>query len=365
MIINNLFLRKDEDNVAANLFTIPNIPSYENNHLEETIRNRLDNLTKPKGSLGRLETCTVQYLLCRGSADAEIKKSHVYTFAADHGITAQQITPYPKEVTAQMVLNMIGGGAAVNVLAKHAGIRCSVVDVGVASELPEHSQLLNYKITSGTEDFSRGNAMNAEHCCKALTTGIEIALSSDTDLLGCGEMGIGNSASAAALYALLLDCDGASTTGAGTGSSGSLLEKKKRVISDAVNFHRKQWDHTPFDALCRCGGLEIAAITGVMIGAASKRIPVVVDGFICGAAALCALRFNPDIANYLFFAHVSAEQFHRKFLENEGIVPLLDLGMRLGEGTGSVLGMQIIQQALNCYHEMATFSSASVSKEIS
>jgi nicotinate-nucleotide--dimethylbenzimidazole phosphoribosyltransferase len=234
----------------------------------------------------------------------------------------------------------------------------------VSADFPDSIQLLKHKIAYGTKDFSCGNAMTAQECTKALQTGCDLATSSGADLLGLGEMGIGNSASAAALYALLLDLEGDVTTGAGTGAQGPLLAKKKRIIKKAVRFHRERWDSTAFNALCRCGGFEIAAMTGAMLGAASQRVPVVVDGFICGAAALCALRFNPAISDYLFFAHVSAERFHRSFLKKEGIVPLLDLKMRLGEGTGSVLGMQIIIQALNCYFEMATFASASVSREI-
>jgi nicotinate-nucleotide--dimethylbenzimidazole phosphoribosyltransferase len=204
--------------------------------------------------------------------------------------------------------------------------------------------------------------MTAGQCKKAIQAGMEAARASDADLLGAGEMGIGNTASAAALYALFLNLDGELTTGAGTGARGPLLDRKKKVVREAVLFHRSHWDGTPFDALSRCGGFEIAAICGLILGAASRRIPVVVDGFICGAAALAAMRIEPRLKDYLFFAHVSAERFHREFLQREGIRPLLDLGMRLGEGTGAVLAMQIVSQALSCYHEMATFSSASVER---
>lgn len=344
-------------------FQSPRIAPCTDTSLEARIQAHLDDLTKPKGSLGRLEECARRYLLCRGSADAQIRTMQLYTFAADHGITAQNITPYPSEVTGQMVMNMLGGGAAVSVMSRNAGIGYSVVDMGVLPDLPDHNAFVKRKVAPGTADFSVQPAMSADECAQALRAGISIAHTSHADLIGAGEMGIGNSASAAALYALMLSLDGAETTGAGTGSAGDLLARKKQVIHDAVEFHRAQWDGTPVDALRRCGGFEIAGITGLMLGAASRRIPVAVDGFICGVAALIALRIEPLVKEYLFFSHISNEQFHRAFLNREGIVPLLDLGMRLGEGTGAVLAMQIIKQSLCCYHEMATFSSASVSKE--
>ncbi|MBN1577925.1 MAG: nicotinate-nucleotide--dimethylbenzimidazole phosphoribosyltransferase [Chitinispirillaceae bacterium] len=345
-------------------FRFPPIPRCGNPLLENRIQARLDNLTKPRGSLGRLEECALRYLMCRGSADERIRHLELFTFAADHGITARKITPYPKEVTAQMVFNMIGGGAAVSVMSRNAGISSLVVDMGVATDLPDHPALLKRKVAYGTADFSVGPAMTPVQCAQALQTGIEIAASSKADLIAAGEMGIGNSASAAALYALLLDLDGAVTTGEGTGAKGALLARKKRTIQKSLAFHRLRWDKTPFDALRRCGGFEIAAIAGLMIGAASHRVPIVVDGFICGAAALAAMRIDPRLSRYLFFSHVSDELFHRSFLRQAGIVPLLDLKMRLGEGTGAVLAMQIIRQALSCYHEMATFGSASVSREV-
>ncbi len=344
-------------------FMIPAIPMCEDPGLRARIQANLDNLTKPKGSLGRLEECAVRYLLCRGTDFAPLERMALFTFAADHGITAQRITPFPREVTAQMTLNMIEGGAAVSVMCRSAGITCSVVDMGVDGDLPEHATLLGRKIARGTADLSIGPAMTSQQCRNALSTGVDTALSADADLFGVGEMGIGNSAAAAALYALLLDLDGSMTTGKGTGSNGSVLARKRVTVQRAVALHRSEWDQTPLDALRRCGGFEIAGITGFLLGAASKRIPVVIDGFICGAAALTATRIEPAVANYLIYSHVSAERFHRTFLRNGGIKPLLDLGMRLGEGTGAVLAMQIVAQALHCYHEMATFRSASVSRE--
>jgi nicotinate-nucleotide--dimethylbenzimidazole phosphoribosyltransferase len=345
-------------------FQIPAIVACDNKKLEGKIQFHLDDLTKPKGSLGRLEDIAMQYLLCRGSETARIRKPQLFIVAGDHGITEQKITPFPQEVTMQMIANMLQGGAAVSVMSKNAGIWYSVIDAGVAAELPDHPQLIKQKIAPGTADFSCGAAMSHEQCEKALTKGIDLAVKSGTDILGIGEMGIGNTASASALYSLLLDIDTSETVGAGTGALGALLEHKKSIVGKAVRMHRAQWDNTPFDALRRCGGFEVATMTGLILGAASQHIPVVVDGFIAGASALVALYLVPTVRQYLFFSHISAEKFHRDFLRKEGLQPILDLGMRLGEGTGAVLAMQIIMQALNCYHEMATFNSASISNEI-
>lgn len=203
--------------------------------------------------------------------------------------------------------------------------------------------------------------MSHEECLKALDAGQDLVKGSGSDLLGVGEMGIGNTSSASALYSLLLDLNPEDTIGAGTGSVGALLEKKKQAVRDAVLFHRGEWDHTPLEALRRVGGFEIAGMTGMILGGAANRIPVVIDGFVATAAALVAMKMAPAVKDYLFFAHASAEQFHKPFLASQGIAPILSLDMRLGEGTGSVLAMQIIAQAMECYHRMATFDSAGVS----
>lgn len=345
-------------------FTLPEIKPCANPALEKNIKAHLDDLTKPVGSLGRLESLTLQYLLARGTSRDRIRKPQLFTVAGDHGVTDRKITPFPKEVTMQMVMNMLHGGAAVSVLCKNAGIWYSVIDAGVAADFPDHPLLIKRKVAPGTADFASGAAMTADQCVQALTAGMTIATESGSDFFGVGEMGIGNSASASAIYALLLNLPATTTTGAGTGAHGPLLAHKTQTIADALALHRAEWDRSPFEALRRCGGFEVALMTGLMLGAASRRIPVVVDGFIAGAAALVAMRMAPEVTGYLFFSHVSAEQFHRSFCQSEGIVPVLDLGMRLGEGTGSVLAMQIIMQGLNCYHQMATFSSASVSTEI-
>ena len=343
---------------------VSHIKPTANPALQKLVQDHLDDLTKPPGSLGLLEEIAVKYCLCRIKSSAKIKKMHVYTFAGDHGITEEKITPFPPEVTTQMVLNMASEGAAVSVMCKKAGIEYFVVDIGVNADFPEMDNLLNKKVGKGTKNFVNEPAMSHDECKKALFRGYEVGMECHADLVGAGEMGIGNTSSASAIYSLLLDKTPSETTGAGTGSIGALLDKKVHCIEKAVNLHKKEWDGSPFDILRRVGGFEIAGITGLIFGCAAQNIPVVIDGFIASAAALIALRMNPDVGDYLFFAHESNEKFHRDFLKNEEIRPILSLDMRLGEGTGSVLAMQVIQQALECYNTMATFSSAGVANKV-
>jgi nicotinate-nucleotide--dimethylbenzimidazole phosphoribosyltransferase len=305
----------------------------------------------------------MQYCLCRRSEKASLSRAAIYTFAGDHGITESGVAPYPKEVTPQMVLNMCQGGAAVSVMARHAGIADYVVDMGVDFDFADHPKLFKRKIGRGTRNFAKGPAMSSLECLEALSAGFDLAMDAKCDLLGVGEMGIGNSTSASALYALLLDLDPQSTVGAGTGATGDLLDHKARVIKDAVALHRAAWDKTPMDALCRVGGFEIAGMAGFMMGAAASGVPVAVDGFIASAAAAVAIAMAPNLKDYLIFSHQSSERFHGGYLQMMGIQPVLNLGMRLGEGTGAVLAMQIVMQALKCYHEMATFASAGVAEE--
>ncbi len=332
-----------------------------NPELRRQVIARLDALTKPPGSLGRLEELVVQYCLCRGRADAGIETAMVCTFAGDHGITEERITPYPSEVTAQMVANMAAGGAAVSVMAREAGIDATVVDVGVKADVPPGGKVLSSTVGRGTRNSAREPAMAADECERAIEAGAGVARTAEADLLGVGDMGIGNTAASSALYSLLLDLEPAATVGPGTGSAGAVLERKRDAVARAVALHRDAWDGTPLDALRRVGGYEIAAMCGFMLAAASERVPVAVDGFIASAAALVATQIDSHVKDYLVFSHASAEPFHRDFLAREGVKPLLDLDMRLGEGTGAVLAMQIIGQALNCYHHMATFSAAGVS----
>ena len=339
------------------------VSPIENHDLEQRTINRLNNLTKPMGSLGRLEELALRFCLIRGRVDARISRTALFTFAGDHGITEEKLTPYPSDVTYQMVLNMAHGGAAVSVMCKKAGIDYTVVDMGVKGVFEPLPGLLIRKVAPGTKNFRKGPAMSPDECWRAIRVGVELAQKSRCDLLGIGEMGIGNTSSASALYSLLLDIDPDTTVGAGTGSAGPLLERKKQVVKEAVLFHKENGDGSAWDALCRVGGYEIAAMTGMIFGGAQNRIPVVVDGFVATAAALVAMRMEPCVRDYLFFSHASSEQFHKPFLDSQGIRPILCLDMRLGEGTGAVLAMQIIHQAMECYHHMATFESAGVSNK--
>jgi nicotinate-nucleotide--dimethylbenzimidazole phosphoribosyltransferase len=339
------------------------IASIENESLEKAIVARLNDLTKPPGSLGRLEELAMRYCLIRGDQCASVDKMQLYTFAGDHGVTEEKITPYSPEITRQMVINMAGGGAAVSVMCRNAGVAYAVVDVGVKDDMEPMPGLLLHKVAHGTRNFSAKPAMTPVECMKAIEVGASIARQSDADVIGIGEMGIGNTASASALYSMLLAVDPTETVGPGTGASGELLEHKRRVIMEAVALHQSEWDGSAFDALSRVGGLEIAAMAGAMLGGAAAHKAIVVDGFISSAAALVAMRLTPAVRDYLFFAHASAEPFHSSFLRAEKIAPLLNLDMRLGEGTGSVIGMQIIGQAMACYTFMATFSQAGVSEK--
>ncbi len=337
------------------------IPPVKNNDLQKEVQARLDNLTKPPGSLGRLEEFVKQYCLCRGDADASITRKSLFVFAGDHGITDEGVTPYPKEVTVQMVRTMLAGGAAVSVMCEKTQTDYRVVDMGVAWPIAGNGLLIQRKIDMGTRSFLRDCAMTGQQCDRAMESGMSIADSGTSDICAVGEMGIGNTSSASALFALLLDKDGASTVGRGAGATEGLLEKKRSVIAEAVRFHRPQWDKSPMDALRRVGGFEIAGMTGFILRCAHKRLPIVIDGFIATASALCAIRMQPAIKEYLFFGHMSDEQFHRSVLQELRVRPILELDMRLGEGTGGVLAMQIIETALHCYHAMATFDSAGVS----
>jgi nicotinate-nucleotide--dimethylbenzimidazole phosphoribosyltransferase len=333
------------------------------NDLVSIVQAKLDNLTKPLGSLGVLERIVMQYCCCRNDKNAVVSSPHMYVFAADHGITAEGVSPYPKEVTTQMVLNMLGGGAAINVLCKNAGIGCIVVDVGVDGDFNDHPLLFKRKVARGTSSFLNGAAMTTVQCQSALQAGYNIGSGTDATLFGVGEMGIGNTSAAAALAGLLLNKNASETAGMGTGATGELFQKKCRIIDKALAYHRNEWDGSPVDALRRVGGFEIAAMTGAILGAAAKRKMVVVDGYIATAAALTTIKMFPSIRKFLFFGHVSNESFHRSLLSEIGAEPILDLGMRLGEGSGAALAIQVIVQAMNCYHQMATFSSAGVANK--
>ncbi|MFO7958021.1 MAG: nicotinate-nucleotide--dimethylbenzimidazole phosphoribosyltransferase [Candidatus Brocadiia bacterium] len=331
--------------------------------LEAEARAHLDDLTKPPGSLGRLEDAAVRYCLAQGTVSPELGARDIFVFAGDHGVVQEGVSAYGPEVTAQMVRNMLAGGAAVNVLARHVGADVHVVDIGVAGPLEDAPNLCRRKVRPGTANLAAGPAMTVKEAEEAVLVGAELAgqaADRGACLLGAGEMGIGNTTPSAALFAALLPCPVEQVTGSGTGLDAEGLARKVRIIERGLETNRDRLG-TPLEALAAVGGLEIAGICGLILGAVSRRVPVVVDGFISSAGALVACRMCERVRDYLFFSHRSAEIGHGVFLEEFGAEPLLDLGMRLGEGTGSALAMSLIEAAVKAYNEMATFSSAGVS----
>jgi nicotinate-nucleotide--dimethylbenzimidazole phosphoribosyltransferase len=331
-------------------------------------RAHLDELTKPLGSLGMLEDIAAQIVTIRCGDFAEMRKA-VYIFAADHGIAAEGVSAYPSEVTRQMVLNFLANGAAINVLAKFHHVDVTVVDMGVDAEFDSSDGLLKYKVRNGTRNMLEEAAMSDEELAQALSVGISLAAQAkakNETLLAVGEMGIGNTTAASAITAMLTGYPPALVTGRGTGLTASAQEHKQRVIEAVLHKHfidsLNSSARDPLEILRCVGGLEIAAMTGFVLGAAQQHIPVVVDGFISTVAAAIAFAIAPQVRGYLFSGHLSEEPGHRALLEYIGLKPLLSLNMRLGEGTGAVLAMPIIESAMHLYNEMATFASAGVSE---
>jgi len=343
-----------------------------NAEVAEKAKKRLDNLTKPRGSLGVLEECAWRYLAARGDFDAEIAEPTILTFAGDHGVAKEGVSAFPQEVTPQMVANFANGGAAINVLARRAGAKLVVVDAGVAAEIPVEkasdpgtSLVLDRKIARGTADIAEGTAMSREQVVAALELGIETAetaAEAGATLIGTGDMGIANTTPSAALYCALLGIAPKDAVGRGTGIDDEALKHKTKVVERALDANGAAVaDGDPVDILAALGGFEIAGICGAILGAAAKRIPVVVDGFISGAAAVAAIKMKPEIRDYCFFSHLSAEAGHANAMKTLGVKPLLDLGLRLGEGTGAALAFGIIDAGLKILGEMATFEDAGVS----
>jgi nicotinate-nucleotide--dimethylbenzimidazole phosphoribosyltransferase len=334
----------------------------------EQARAHLDNLTKPLGSLGRLEDVAARFVAIRkGSPGFPLSKA-AYVFAADHGIAAEGVSAYPKEVTRQMVLNFLQEGAAINVLAKLYHAELTIVDVGVDGDLANLPGLLNRKVRAGTRNMLHEPAMTQDEMMGALQTGLELATAAQENrqnLVTAGEMGIGNTTSASAITAVLTHQPGALVTGKGTGLEKRALEHKIGIVDAIIQKHFGAAHGIPktppLEILRRAGGLEIAAMVGLFLGAARYQIPVVTDGFISTAAAALACAIEPRVKEYLFAGHRSEEPGHRCLLEYLGLDPILELEMRLGEGTGAVLAMSIIEAALRLYTDMATFASAGVS----
>jgi nicotinate-nucleotide--dimethylbenzimidazole phosphoribosyltransferase len=332
-------------------------------HFISEAQDRLDHLTKPPGSLGRLEECARQVAgICR-TLTPDMSRKTIITFAGDHGVVAEGVSTVPAEVTPQMVANFLAGGAGVNVLARHVGAEVRVVDVGVAVPVAGDG-LISARVRAGTDNIRIGPAMSEAEALAAIQVGILVArdaIKDGTGLLGTGDMGIGNTTPSAALFAAFLGFKPEEITGRGTGITDDVLAHKIQVITDALAVNKDRCT-TPLATLAAVGGLEIAGICGMILEAARTKIPVVVDGFISSAGALCAMQMNPFVMEYCFFSHMSAEQGHRLFFEKTGVEPLLHLGLRLGEGTGAALAMSVIESGVKIMTEMATFAEAGVSE---
>lgn len=335
--------------------------------LLELAQTRLDSLTKPVGSLGRLEEFAQKIVAITGQEiPLPFSKKAIFTFAGDHGVTEEGISLYPKEVTEQMVYNFIKGGAGINVLARHAGADVIVVDIGVACDFAGQPDLLIRKIVRGTKNMRKGPAMTREEAEKCIDTGIALAMEyadKGYNIFGTGDMGIGNTTPSSAIAAVITGKSVSGVTGRGTGISDDILKHKIKVIEDAISLNKPD-PKDPVDVLSKVGGAEIGGIAGLILGAASRKIPVVVDGFISTAGALIAYTIEPAVADYMFAAHNSIETGHKIMLDAIGLRPILDMDLRLGEGTGAALAMHIVEGGLKIYREMATFDEAGVSKEI-
>ena len=324
---------------------------------------RQRNLTKPPGSLGRLEDVSVQLAGIFGAEQPSIGGKAVIVAAADHGVVAQGVTGYPQEVTAQMVLNFLSGGAAVSVMSRRLGVRQIIVDAGVAADLPEQPELRSVRIGRGTADISEGPAMSREEAERCLLAGYDIAVEaagSGADLIAAGEMGIGNTTASSAITAAFTGASPQETTGAGTGRNADELARKAAVVRRALDVNQPDASDG-LDVLSKLGGFEIGVLAGVALGAASMRRALIVDGFISGAAMLIAHALCPTVRDYLIASHRSAEKGHGIVLSHLKLLPLLELDMRLGEGSGAVLAMPIVEAAAACLSDMATFGEAGVS----
>ena len=320
-------------------------------------------LTKPPGSLGRIERIANRLAAIQRTTAPVLTKKRIYVVAGDHGVTIEGVSAYPREVTPQMVDNFLRGGAAINVLGRAGGIEVKVVDAGVDADLSDRAELIHAKVMRGTDNFAVGPAMSRESAEACLMKGIElaqVAANQGINLLGIGEMGIGNTTAASAITAVLLKCDPETVTGRGTGVDDVGLAHKIEVIRRALEINHPDAEDA-IDVLAKVGGAEIGVMTGIVLGAAANNLPIVADGFISTTAAALALRLQPKVRDYLFNGHRSAEHGHAALIEFSGEQPLLDLSMRLGEGTGAALAMHIIEGAAKLLSEMATFADAGVS----
>ena len=332
---------------------------------------RLDNLTKPRGSLGRLEELAKRVVGIKKTLSPSLSSKVIFTFVADHGVSEEGVSAYPREVTAQMVYNFLEGGAAINVLAGHVGAQVRVIDIGVASKIEVKEAIsgnfIDKKINLGTKNMLKGPAMTRDEAVKSIETGIELLeteLRGGIDIAGTGDMGIGNTTSSSAVAAVITGRPVEEVTGRGTGIDDKTLTNKIEVIKKALLINKPD-SKDAVDVLAKVGGFELGGIAGVILGAASNKIPVVIDGFISGAAALIAYQLKPQAGDYMIAAHCSAEKGHRVILDHIGLKPLLDLDLKLGEGTGAALALCLVEAGVKILTRMATFKSAGVSEKVS
>lgn len=345
--------------------TLTQIPPLDTKAMEK-VRERQKNLVKPEGSLGRLEELSILVAGIQGTEWPRAEAKSIVVMAGDHGVVKEGVSAFPPEVTAQMVANFLGGKAAINVLSRLVWSRLRVVDMGVASDVASQSQSVPKKIGYGTRNLATEPAMSQEEAEACIAAGVVVAeqeVAQGLDLLAIGDMGIGNTTPSSALVAAITHRPVAEVTGRGTGLDGLSFARKVGVIENALALHRPD-PSDPTDLLSKVGGFEIGGLAGLILRAASCRVPIIIDGFITASAALIATLLHPRVKEYLIASHLSAEPGHRIALEWLGLHPLFDLQMRLGEGTGAALGLWLVEASVRLLKEMATFAEAMVSGKL-
>lgn len=333
--------------------------------LAATIQKKIDVKTKPLGALGQLEALALQVGLIQQCENPQLIQPRMLVFAGDHGAAKAGVSAYPQDVTWQMVENFLAGGAAINVFTRTYGLPLAVVDCGVAHDFGQRDGLLNFKIGNGTDNYLEAPAMSAEQCEQAIENGVQLVAryaDNGCNVIGLGEMGIGNTASASLITHCLSGQPLADCVGRGTGLDDAGLTRKQQLLNQAIE--RTGAINDPLEVLHQFGGFEIATMVGVILTASERRMAVLIDGFVVGAAALVAMRIQPAVRDYCVYCHRSAEAGHRVQLEAMNAQPLLDLGLRLGEGTGVALAWPLLQAAVGFLNEMASFASAGVSEKI-
>ena len=331
--------------------------------LKEQLKHKIDFKTKPLGALGLLEDLAFQIGLIQNTLIPELKNPAILVFAGDHGLTDEGISPFPKEVTWQMVMNFVAGGAAINVFCRQNGIKLKVVDAGVDFDFPEGVPVVNAKVARGTRNMRREPAMTAEECATAIKKGRKLVkqeAEQDCNIIGFGEMGIGNTSPSSLLMHRFLNVPIEDCTGSGTGMHGEQLTHKMQILKEVSE---KYDPKTPEETLATFGGLEIAMMVGAMLEAREQRMILLIDGFIATAATLTAIRINPEVRENCVFCHSSDERGHKLMLEHLNARPMLQLNLRLGEGTGAALALPLVQAAVNFLNEMASFENAGVSNK--